>query len=568
MNQLKQTMKQKHQYLVLASALMLWAGAVQAQQVPPTISDALRQVPPPAPEKPVPAPPPVGNMPAPAQLQVQAGEKVTVHRIEIEGNQAIAGAELQSQVAAGIGQALTLAQLEELAGRITLYYRAHGYVVARAYLPAQEVTDGVVHIRVVEGHYGKFALKNASLVGDSTLLPILDLARAGGTVTQASLESAMLAVNELPGAVIRRADIMPGEQVGTSDFFIVTDATPRVDGYVAGENYGSEYTGKRRIMGGASVNSPFGIGDRLTASGLLSDGGDLKNYRFAYAAPLTPRGLRAELAASRTDYELAGTYAALDAVGRADTVEMTLTYPFVRTQDYALEGSFNLGHRKLVDEIRSTATVNPKKANVGTFTLVSRSTNVLWGLPGQTTLMAAATLGHLDIDSAIGRTQDALGADTAGRYGKVNLSASRSTELARNWTVVTGLRLQHALFGKNLDGSEDMSIAGIGSVKAYPPSEFAAENAALLNVEALYALPLQGPVTARIGAFADAGYASMQRAFGPTSSSRTLSDAGLSLYANYGNFFGTLQVAARTSRAPVSESVPGVRALVQLGTRF
>jgi len=573
MNQSMKTMKQPFRYTVLASAVMqaalLFAGAAQAQQqVPPTIGDALRQLPPPVTDQPAPPLPAVGNVPPPAPVQVPAGEKVTVTRIVIEGNQALTGAELQAQVAAGIGQALTLAQLEDLAGNVTRYYRRQGYFVARAYLPAQEVAGGVVRIRVVEGHYGTFALKNSSLVNDATLNATLDLAKAGGTVTQASLEGAMLAVNEMPGVVIRRADIMPGEQVGTSDFFIVTEPTQRVDGYVAAENYGSDYTGKRRVMGGVSVNSPLGIGDKLSASGLLSNGADLKNYRVAYALPLTARGLRAELAASRTDYQLAGAYATLDAVGKADTAELTLTYPFVRTQAYALEGSLNIGHRKLVDEIRATATVNPKTADVGTATLVSRGADTLWGMPGQTTLMAAFTLGYLDIDSPAGRTQDALGADTAGRYGKVNLSLSRSTQLQRDWTLVTALRLQHALFGKNLDGSEDMSISGIGSVKVYPPSEFAAENAALANVELLYALPLQGRLGTRVGVFADVGRATMQRDFGPADTARTLSDAGLSLYANYGNVFATLQVATRTSRAATSEHASATRTLFQVGSRF
>ncbi|MDQ2821410.1 MAG: ShlB/FhaC/HecB family hemolysin secretion/activation protein [Pseudomonadota bacterium] len=566
-------MNQHFRYTILAGAVMqaalLFSGSAQAQQqVPPTIGDALRQLPPPVVEKAAPSLPAVGNLPPPVSVQALPGDKVTVSRIDIEGNQALSGPELQAQVAAGVGQALTLAQLEELASNLTRYYRLQGYFVARAYLPAQEVTGGVVRIHVVEGHYGKFTLNNSSLVNDATLASTLNLAKAGGTVTQASLEGAMLAVNEMPGVVIRRADIMPGEQVGTSDFFIVTEPTARVDGYIAAENYGSEYTGRRRVMGGLSLNSPLGIGDKLSASGLLSNGRDLKNFRIAYALPLTARGLRAELAASRTDYQLAGTYAALDAVGKADTAELTLTYPFVRSQAYALEGSLNVGHRKLVDEIRSTGTVNPKTADVGTATLVSRGTDVLWGMPGQTTLLAAVTLGYLDIADGVGRTQDALGAGTAGRYGKVNLSLSRITPLQRNWTLVTALRLQHALFDKNLDGSEDMSISGAGSVKVYPPSEFAAENAALVNLELLYALPLQGPYSARVGVFADAGRASMQRAFGPSSDARTLSDAGLSLYAYYGNVFASLQVATRTSRAATSENVSATRTLLQLGTRF
>jgi hemolysin activation/secretion protein len=559
---------------ILAAAVMqalaLIAGAAHAQQAPtpPSIGDALRQVPPAPAEQPAAPLPTVGNLPAVAPMQALPGEQLLVNRIDIEGNTALPNAALQAQVQAGIGQSLTLSQLEELASRITLYYRAHGYFVARAYLPAQEVAGGVVRIRVVEGRYGDFVLKNTSLVRDSALQATLDRAKRSPNVTQASLERAMLTINDLPGVVVSRADVMPGQQVGTSDFVIVTDPTRAVEGYVAAENYGSEYTGRRRLTGAVSLNSPFGIGDRLSASGLLSNGADLKNYRLAYGAPLTAGGLRAEVAVSRTDYELAGTYAALEALGRANTAEVTLSYPFVRTQAYTLEGSLNLGHRKLTDEIRSTATVNPKTADVGSATVVSRSTDTWWGMPAQTTLSAAFTLGYLDIANQVDRNQDAQGARTAGRYGKVNLSLSRNTELQRNWSLVTALRLQQALFGKNLDGSEDMAISGISSVKVYPPSEAAAENAALLNLELLYALPVQGALSARVGVFADVGRASMERKFGATDTSHTLSDAGVSLYVNYRNFSATLQVATRTTRAATSENVAATRTMVQVGTRF
>lgn len=553
-------------------AAALFAGSAQAQQAvpsaPPTISDALRQVPPAPVEKTAPALPTVGNLPAPATMQAPSGEKVTVRRIDIEGNAALGDAELQAQVHSGIGQSLTMAQLEELASRITRYYRAKGYFVARAYLPAQEVANGAVRMRVVEGQYGKFVLKNSSRVRDTVLQATLEQARRGGGVTQASLEAAMLGVNETPGVVVARADIMPGEQVGTSDFFIVTNKTPFAEGYVAAENYGSEYTGKRRLTGAVSLNSPFGFGDKLSASALLSNGSDLKNYRLAYAAPLSARGLRAEVALARTDYQLTGSYAPLDAVGKADVAELTLTYPFVRTQAYALEGSFNLGHRKLTDEIRSTATVNPKTADAGIATLAMRNADTWWGLPGQTTLTGAVTLGYLDIANPAGRSQDALGARTAGRYGKVNVSLSRTTELQRSWSLTTAVRLQHALLGKNLDGSEDMSISGISGVKVYPPSELAAENAGLFNAELLYALPLQGQLGARLGVFTDIGRASAERRFGPGDGARTLSDVGLGLYANYSSFFATLQVATRTSRAATSENVPDTRVLVQVGSRF
>jgi len=47
-------------------------------------------------------------------------------------------------------RSLSFADLEEAAATITRYYRKNGYLVARAYVPAQQIKDGVVEITVLE----------------------------------------------------------------------------------------------------------------------------------------------------------------------------------------------------------------------------------------------------------------------------------------------------------------------------------------------------------------------------------------------------------------------------------
>ena len=90
----------------------------------------------------------------------------------------------------------------------------------------------------------------------------------------------MLIINDTPGVVVTGADVMPGSDVGTSDFAITTQATKRVDGYVVVDNYGSRYTGENRVQALANINSPFNIGDKITVSGLVSNGADLKNGKL------------------------------------------------------------------------------------------------------------------------------------------------------------------------------------------------------------------------------------------------------------------------------------------------
>ena len=65
------------------------------------------------------------------------------------------------------GRELSLADLDQAAARVTKFYRQSGYPVARAYVPAQEIKDGVVEIAVLEGRFGKLDLHNNSRLSDS-----------------------------------------------------------------------------------------------------------------------------------------------------------------------------------------------------------------------------------------------------------------------------------------------------------------------------------------------------------------------------------------------------------------
>ncbi len=544
------------------------ASGVAPAQAPPGISDLLRQVSPPQPaQKPEPALPALRGIEAAPPLRNLPGEKIDVKKLEISGNRAIASEVLHGLVRSAEGRSLTLRELEGLAASITQYYRGAGYFVARAYLPAQEVRDGVVSIRVIEGRYGKFILENKSLVRDGVVQGLLDDVKDRDIVSNATLERAMLLINDTPGAVITRADVLAGDQPGTSDFIVGTGATSRVTGHATLDNHGSAHTGRNRLLAGLEILSPSGLGDKLSASGLVTNSENLTNYRVAYSTLLASSGLRGEAGLSKTSYQLTGIFAALDAVGQAETLEVTLAYPFKRTQSLTLEGSFNLGHRKLTDEIRSTATVTPKTADVATLSFRLTTEDRLWGLFGRTAASAAATLGDLDIREATARSLDAAGAGTQGRFGKINLAVNRMTRIAPRWTLSTSFRMQKALYGKNLDGSEDMWVSGMSGVKAYPSGELAAENAYLLTAELQHGLPLEGPLGMRLGLFADAGRASMQNPFGGATP-RSLSDVGIGIYANYLKFFAVLQVAMRTGSPATSEAAGRTRAFLQVGTSF
>jgi len=87
--------------------------------------------------------------------------KIAVRRLRITGALAYSADKLIA-VAGFRPGAFTLAELRAMAERITSFYRKHGYFVARAYIPAQEIHDDTITIAVVEGRYGQVSIQNGT----------------------------------------------------------------------------------------------------------------------------------------------------------------------------------------------------------------------------------------------------------------------------------------------------------------------------------------------------------------------------------------------------------------------
>lgn len=556
--------------LSLASCLSL----AQAQTPPavraPDIGSVLQQVPSERPSPPgVPAAPAPQITRQPEQLlSLPAGETLFVRAFRIEGAEFIPESELQALLAPYAGQALSMARIEEAAGRITELYRSRGYLVARAYVPRQDASGGTLTIRVLVGRYDKFSLKNESFVRDGLLGRVFaPLCERQGPVSRADLERAMLTVSDMPGAQLPRLIISPGQTPGTSDFEVEVPAGPRWSGWLLGDNQGSDYTGRNRLSGGLELNSVVGIADKLSVSGLGAFGGDLDNGRVAYGFPLAANGLRGELAWGKTTYELGGDYADLDATGQAYTLEGSVSYPLLRTRERNLYLSLGLASKRLSDEIGAMELTNARKATVGTLDLRYEGWGSLFRRSSYTNANAGLVYGRLEFDNPQQEAYNRSGANTAGNYVYLKLGASSQLELTPKWSFSVTGSVQKAL-NRNLDASEQMNIAGPGGVRAYR-EVVSGDNGYLLGMQLRYALPAPSNLTHSLGVFADLGRVYLQHGDYSDVNGSRLQDVGLGYQARYKSLFGSLQVARAVGSRPESaRSASRTRVLAQAGASF
>lgn len=460
-------------------------------------------------------------------------EKLFVRRITLEGPQFVDVARTQALLAPYEGRNLTLAEIYEAADKITTLYRNEGYLVAKAYVPAQNATSGALRIKIVPGKYGSVALKNESLVRDQVLQGVLDSALADKTyIHKDRLERAMLLMSDLAGTGVPRIAIGPGQAQETSDFVFNVPEGRRFDGYLLGDNYGSPFTGRNRLSGGLNLNSPLGFGDRLSAYGIVSENGRLKNGRVAYSMPLGSDGLRAEVSAFRTTYALGGTYQSLDAAGTATGVAGTLTYAIKRQRDESIYISGNYTHKSLNDNVLGVS-LSHRIIDEGTIAITRESQGSLIGLPWFTSATLSLTAGRVNFPDAAQRATNQLGVNTVGNFSKLNLQATSTLGLIDNLSFNTTLRVQRSLSG-NLDSSEQFGLTGFWGVRSFDEG-LAGDHGYLVTPELKYALPSFKGYNHSLGVFTDIGavwianpsYTTTQRAY------TQLNDVGIGYYATY-----------------------------------
>lgn len=444
--------------------------AAHAAVVPPNAGQILETIPP-APVAPTtrPALPQREEIARPAMTGADT-LRIPLRGVRISGATRYSAATLENLLRDLIGGELTLSELDAAVQRITRYYRDHDYMLARAYIPAQDIRNGIVEIAVLEGYFGEIVVRNQSGLKERAANALARPLKPGAAITGRAVERATLLANDLPG-VEAAGTLRPGKQVGTSDLVLDLREGRPYGGSLEFDNSGSRYTGQYRLGGSFAFNNPLGIGDRVSAR-LLSSGNGLVYGQLGYQLPLGYDGTTLDFSVTQADYQLGKDFASLEASGTARVAGVALNHALVRSPQTNLRGRLGYDYKHLHD--RSLSSDSIKHSGTAIFGLLGDHA----ADTGNTTFSTLLYSGNLDAaESAAG---------IRGGFNKLALNASLQRQLGSGYRFSATYTGQ--LASKNLDSSEKMSLGGPGGVRAYPQSEAAGDDVHLLNFEVRRAL--------------------------------------------------------------------------------
>lgn len=407
--------------------------------------------------------PPEEPLPADLPSQVQ----IPVKELAVEGATLIPDEELAALTGSLIGRSVTFGELRQSARKITQWYRSHGFVTSRAFIPAQSVEEGVVRIRVIEGKVGEIRIEGARYFSDEILAAQIKV-RSGEILRLKDLQASLKRLNAHPDRKVKGV-MVKGKRPETTDLVLqVTDQFP-FHASTSVDTLGTKATGWIRQSITLAHGNLTGVDDQVTLRGIVSEFGGLKGGSISYLRPISPKGITATFDVSGIRSDVGGDFKNLHARGEAISVSPGLLVPLYQDSKWDLEGvaGFDLKRiRTRLDEVvRSKDDL--RVVRFGTNLLEKDS-------HGQSLLIQELRVG---VPSVLG-----------GSHGEdISASRVRAGGSFVRW-LVSGIRVQAgpkniSLLARasaqvttdRLVPAEQFRLGGFDTVRGYPEGEYLAD---------------------------------------------------------------------------------------------
>lgn len=415
------------------------------------------------------------NIPLPENIK---NIKFVLRSIKIEGMTAFSKSEIAEIYQPYLNKKIPISKLWDFASQITQKYQQQGYFLSRAYVPAQEIIDGVITLQVIEGYISDVTVEGKSV--DNHLVDNLSnrLIRQRPTRLE-NLENTLLLLNDIPGmyfeAFLSRLENAPE---GAISLTLKKTAKP-ARGNVVSNNHGSRYTGPHLVN--FAYEDSFIPLQNTTISGLsdLSGGDKLWAISGEQKIRLLPEmdlAFSLGQAISHPGYTLEQS----DIESQSVNWGIGLYWQFIRQRQQNLNIGFAFEGRNVNTDILGTALTRDR----------------IRALRVQLTYDGVDKFGGYNaISTSLTRGISAFGASDAGEqnisraaaepdFTKLATTMQHQQFISPYWLTIGRFEGQYA--SKALYSSEEFGFGGPSLGRAYDSSEITGDHGVAASIEIQY----------------------------------------------------------------------------------
>ncbi len=424
------------------------------------------------------------------EVEQAAKQLITLKNIKFQGVTILGDMELFGLMAPFLNTPMTYEQMLEIAMVVESYYRQNNYL-ARAILPPQDLTDGVLTVEVIESVFSKIEVEQELADLPNTQAHITAIIenqqKTGQPLNTASLDRALALANDLPGMNVQ-GSLRQGREAGETELLLKLYQGRTRQTELTMDNAGSRSTGAQRLMASLTWFNPNDLGDLLNIVAVHTQGSDYA--RLAYSMPVGVEGWRMGVNASIMKYEvILGDKGVVGAVGKAVTQGLEWLYPLVRSNNSSATVALTADLKEFKNYMAppANALMSDYQSKVAGAQISGFYRDLNPG-GGVGTYSAQFSRGDLIMDGSVTmqKSPDRAGPQTEGVFSKLRLNGTWQQPITSQTSAFVSYTAQVA--DKNLDSSEKMQLGGINGVRAYPTGEGSGSEGQLLQLELRHTL--------------------------------------------------------------------------------
>ena len=416
--------------------------------------------------------------------------KILVKDFKFDGNLYYSNEELEEVIKEAVNKELVYDQLINVTRAISNHYKANGFL-ATAFLPPQDINDGVIKIKITEAVLGTIIFdveeeEKLNISKENIRLKLLYKIEDSGVLNIDQLDKNVRNLNKIPG-INALAELEEGKNFGETNVKVTAINTETIFGNTLVDNNGSRSSGYNKITNTINIDGLFNMGDRLAFTNVLSGDHHVKDnheesnyYAVSSTMPVGYNGMLATLRVSKMEYKLSAPFDSTKPSGYSSEYNLSLNRPLIVSPNFNLNTSFSLGNNIYVNDL-GTGNNSDKDVLKTIFNLGFDSRDKKLG-GGINYGSFALSLAKNDItDNSSNYETDQSTSDNNGRNFKGTLNLNRMQKLTDKTNLL--VKFNGQLAADNLDGADQFSLGGPNAVRAYPSSEAAGDAGFVASLE-------------------------------------------------------------------------------------
>ncbi|WP_148059264.1 ShlB/FhaC/HecB family hemolysin secretion/activation protein [Sinobacterium caligoides] len=371
---------------------------------------------------------------------------------------------------------LSYYDIEDVAALVTQFYRSNGLFLAKAYIPAQDVQNGVVKLGIMEGVLGELSVTgNQSYSEERLKQPLID--QVGLLVNDKDIEEAFYLLNDYPGLSIY-GGFEAGSRPSETKLNINVREEQKWQLAIRADNHGSTFTGDNRLYAVADLYNLTGNGDELSIGYLKSFSplnSDLGQIHYSY--PVFDARTRINVGADYNEFTVENENSdRYDITGKNSLYQLGISRKMLRTRAKNFTLSANLTDKKTELESEIDLLTNAGDHTVGA------DLGFSFDVMGNTFPM----LNMIDLSVQYGKITNDVPVTRDDEFYKFRMATNSLFFLPIPFSDLKS-RLIVRSFGQYSESSlpayEQSSLGGGAAVRAFTVSDFSADSSAYIATE-------------------------------------------------------------------------------------